>query len=73
MAAIGLGVEHNVDDYHLSRYACYLIAQNGDPSKEEIARAQTYFTIQTRKQELGDQLIEDRNRIYTEAIWNLNF
>ncbi len=64
MVAIGLGVGRNVDDYNLSRYACYLIAQNSDPRKEEIAQAQTYFAIQTRKQELSDQLIEDRNRVY---------
>jgi DNA-damage-inducible protein D len=63
MVAIGLGVGREVDDFQLSRYACYLIAQNGDPRKEEIARAQTYFAIQTRRQELGEQLIEDRNRI----------
>lgn len=52
-----------VKDYKLSRYACYLIAQNGDPSKTAIASAQTYFAIQTRKQELSHQLTEDTKRL----------
>lgn len=56
---LGSGAERAIEDFMLTRYACYLIAQNGDPRKEPIAFAQSYFAIQTRKQEL----IEDRMRL----------
>ena len=57
MVQIGSGAERAVQDYMLTRYACYLIAQNGDPRKEEIAFAQSYFAVQTRKQELIEERI----------------
>jgi len=63
MVSVGSEAKRNVSDYHLSRYACYLIAQNGDSRKEEIALAQTYFAIQTRKQEINELLIEDYKRV----------
>lgn len=57
MVSLGSGAQRNVKDYMLTRYACYLIAQNGDPRKEEIAFAQGYFAVQTRKQELIEERI----------------
>ena len=57
-----------LNDYKLSRYACYLIVQNSDPRKEVVALGQTYFAIQTRKMELSEQeyskLTEDEKRLY---------
>jgi DNA-damage-inducible protein D len=65
----GKGAEREIGDYYLSRYACYLIVQNCDPSKPVIAAGQTYFAIQTRRQELADDeafqaLSEDAQRLY---------
>lgn len=64
MVKLGSGASRSIDIIHLSRYACYLIIQNSDPSKEVIALGQTYFAIQTRKQEKTDQLIEDQKRMH---------
>ncbi len=63
MVKIGSGAERAVSTVYLSRYACYLIIQNSDPSKEIVALGQTYFAIQTRRQEKTDQLIEDNKRL----------
>jgi DNA-damage-inducible protein D len=63
MVELGSRSLRELPDYHLSRFACYLIAQNGDPRKPEIARAQSYFAIQTRRQELTDELASDLERL----------
>jgi DNA-damage-inducible protein D len=63
MVQIGSETEREIEDWHLSRFACYLIAQNGDPRKPEIAEAQKYFAIQTRRQELSDGIAADRERL----------
>ena len=63
MVSVGSGAQRMVEDMALTRYACYLIAQNGDPAKPPIAFAQTYFAVQTRKQEIIEQRLLDVDRV----------
>jgi len=63
MVVLGSGSQREIPDFALTRYACYLIAQNGDASKPEIAFAQTYFAVQTRKQELIEKRLLDVARV----------
>lgn len=72
MVSIGSNTSRKIKDYKLSRYACYLIVQNGDPNKEVIALGQRYFNIQTRKQEIlemdYEKLSEDEKRFYQRKL-----
>ena len=72
MINLGKGGKRKVEDYKLSRYACYLIVQNGDSRKKTIALGQTYFAVQTRKQELSEKeysmLTEDEKRFYQRNL-----
>ena len=72
MVEIGSGAKRKQVDYELSRYACYLIVQNADPRKENVALGQTYFAVQTRKQEISEleysRLSEDEKRFYQRKL-----
>ena len=72
MVQIGSNTKRKIQDYKLSRYACYLIVQNGDSRKKAVALGQTYFAIQTRKQELSEkeysELTEDEKRLYQRNL-----
>ena len=72
MIELAKGAKRTILDYKLSRYACYLVVQNADPKKESVALGQTYFAIQTRKQEITEQeydlLSDDEKKIYQRKL-----
>ena len=74
MIELAKGAKRTILDYKLSRYACYLVVQNADPKKESVALGQTYFAIQTRKQEITEQeydsLSDDEKRFYQRKLTN---